>query len=130
VRAVVGRQDSVRLGRVGEDAALSFVASLGWEVVARNLRTPYGEIDLLCRDRGCLVVVEVKARTGSRYGAPLEAIDARKVGRLLRSLNWWLAGHAPSGCPPVRVDVVGVELDVSGRPLWLRLDRDVLAAGV
>jgi len=123
------RESNRRLGQLGEEAALVFIGSLGWEVVARNLRTPHGEIDVLCRDDSTFAVVEVKARSSRTCGAPIEAVDARKVGRLLRSVSWWLAQQEVSACPPVRVDVISVELDRTGRPLCLRLDRDVLGNG-
>ncbi len=51
-------------------------------MLARNQRTPLGELDLICRDRSEMVIVEVKSRSGDTYGTALEAIGTRKVRRI------------------------------------------------
>jgi putative endonuclease len=81
----------------------------------RNWRCDAGEIDLVLRDGHVLVICEVKTRTSIDYGAPLEAIDRRKVDRLRRLAARWLRVH---DCHPedVRIDMVGV-LAPPGRPV-------------
>ena len=80
-----------------------------------NWRCEAGEIDLVLRDGHVLVICEVKTRTSIDYGAPLEAIDRRKVDRLRRLAARWLRVH---DCHPedVRIDMVGV-LAPPGRPV-------------
>src|SRR5689334_23063290 len=77
-----------RFGRYGEDIAARFVAAKGYRILERNVRTPFGEIDLICLDSDVVVFVEVKARRGS---SGLEAVDSRKRRRLSRLALAFLA---------------------------------------
>ena len=95
------------LGRHGEDVAAGHLASLGMVVLDRNWRCDIGELDIVARDGDTLVVCEVKTRSGTGYGTPLEAVTREKVTRLRRLAGRWLSDHdvRPAG---VRIDVVGV----------------------
>ena len=75
--------DRVARGRIGEQVAAAYLSARGYRVLAKNQRTPLGELDLICRHR--LVVVEVKARCTDDYGTALEAIGPRKAARLAGS---------------------------------------------
>ncbi|WP_457637613.1 YraN family protein [Oceanithermus sp.] len=72
-------------GRWAEDAALAYLEAQGYRLVARNKRTPYGEIDLWLERDGVPVFVEVKQRASSRYGTPLESIRPWKLERMKKS---------------------------------------------
>ena len=88
-------------------------------MIARNVRLPGGEIDVIARDRGTIVFVEVKARSTQRFGSALSAVDARKR-RTLRALAAdWLQIAAPGAV--ARFDVITVE---GGTP---RLHRGAFA---
>ncbi|GAB3673826.1 YraN family protein [Angustibacter aerolatus] len=95
------------VGRYGEDVAARHLVEQGYEVVRRNWRCEHGEIDIVARDGGCLVVCEVKTRRSTRFGLPVEAITWRKLGRLRRLAGCYLAvsGSHSAG---VRIDVVSV----------------------
>lgn len=95
------------LGRRGEDAAAEFLRRGGMDVLARNVRTAFGEIDLVAMDGGVVVFVEVKTRRGA--GA-LEAVDARKQKRLSRLALVFLA-RAGWLDRAARFDVVAVGAD-------------------
>ena len=85
------------LGDAGEHIAGNALALRGWRVLERNARTRYGEIDLVCHDGAGYVFVEVKTRrVGSFVGAP-EAVGRRKVDRLVRLAEGWLALHGQRG---------------------------------
>lgn len=102
------------LGTYGERMAARYLRERGLEVLDQNWRCDLGEIDIVARDGDCLVVCEVKTRRSTTFGAPIEAVDHRKLARLRRLAAAWLAQrHAsPGGLPArvdsVRVDVVGV----------------------
>ena len=81
------------LGDAGERAAEAALARRGLQVVARNARTRWGELDLVCRDRSGYVFVEVKTRRATSFVAAAEAVDRRKVGRLARLAQAWLAAR-------------------------------------
>jgi putative endonuclease len=104
-----------RLGERGETIAARHLTRRGMVLLDRNWRCDAGEIDLVLRDGHVLVICEVKTRTSIDYGAPLEAIDRRKVDRLRRLAARWLRVH---DCHPedVRIDMVGV-LAPPGRPV-------------
>lgn len=96
-------------------------------MVAKNQRTPLGELDLICRQGAEIVVVEVKARCGEAYGTALEAIGPRKARRLRAAAAWWLSDRELFPCA-VRFDVVVVALDGQGLPRSVQHLRDVLGA--
>ena len=107
--------DRRELGRIGEQAAAAHLEALGYRILARNVRCPLGEIDLVASDGPALVFVEVKARTSDAFGAPLEAITARKQRRLARLAAYYLKGSGRRGAT-VRFDAVAVTVAPDGRP--------------
>ncbi len=110
------------LGRRGEQLACDHLRSLGFRILARNLRVPPLEIDLVALERRTLCFVEVRTRSGSGFGTPEESIDARKRARLLRAARAALARGGWPRHERVRFDVVAV--DASRDPPALRLIRD------
>ena len=66
------------LGRAGEKAAAELLKRRGYEVVGAGFTARRGEIDLICRRGGDLVIVEVKTRTSEAFGSPAEAVGPRK----------------------------------------------------
>ncbi len=103
------------LGERGETIAARHLTHLGMVLLDRNWRCDAGEIDLVLRDGQVLVICEVKTRTSTDYGDPLEAVDRRKAERLRRLAARWLRDH---DCHPedIRIDMVGV-LTPPGRPV-------------
>ena len=101
------------VGRYGERVAAAFLVERGWQVLDRNWRGPSGELDIVALDGDELVVVEVKTRTGDRFGHPAEAVTATKLARLRRLTGQWLASHdvRPRG---VRIDVLAVHAGGAG----------------
>ena len=112
------------LGRHGEEVAARHLTAEGMVVLDRNWRCDAGEIDIVARDGDTLVVCEVKTRSGTAYGSPLEAVGDEKAARLRRLAARWLAAHPvrPAG---VRIDVVGVLRPVRG-PTVVRHVRGAL----
>jgi putative endonuclease len=101
------------LGRRGEQLAAEHLEAAGMRVVERNWRCPQGEIDLIARDGGELVFVEVKTRSGTGFGHPLEAITVAKLARLRRLAAARCAAH-PGRHGLIRIDVVAVLAPASG----------------
>jgi putative endonuclease len=102
------------LGRLGEDAAASHLAGLGWVIIERNWRCPEGELDIVAQDASSLVVCEVKTRSGVEYGTPVEAVTPAKAARLHRLAARWLSARGV-GHVSVRVDVIGLVSNGSGQ---------------
>lgn len=101
------------VGKYGEDRAAEFLVRLGYEIIERNWRGKTGEIDIVARDRNCLVFAEVKTRTRTGFGHPFEAITAKKI-QTMRSLvsQWCHSRNFASN--EVRLDALSV-LIIRGR---------------
>jgi putative endonuclease len=108
-----------RIGCAAEDLVAARLAARGWELVERNARTRYGELDIVALDGEALVFVEVKAgRTGSTFGPerPVLSVDWRKQLRIRRLATAWMSERR--GVRPyadIRFDAVGVTFDHTGR---------------
>lgn len=103
------------LGDYGEAYAARHLIAGGMVLLDRNWRCEAGEIDLVLREGRVLVFCEVKTRTSTRYGNPLEAVTDQKAARLRRLAARWLAAHSLRP-DEVRIDVVGVLLQRHGAP--------------
>jgi putative endonuclease len=101
------------LGKQGEQLAAEYLQRAGLRILARNWRCSEGEIDIVAADRRALVAVEVKTRSGTRFGTPLEAVTAKKRNRLRRLAVRWVVAHGVL-FDEVRVDVVEVLKDERG----------------
>jgi len=106
-------EERLALGRKGEDAAAKFLKRLGMKLVARNLRTPVGELDLIARDKTVLAFVEVKTRRGNSFGSPAEAVGPRKQSQIVRAARWYL-GENPHQALQPRFDVIAVTVQGEG----------------
>lgn len=99
-----------RLGRLGESVAAEELERRGFRIRARNVRTPYGELDLVADDETSTVIVEVKTRSSLRMGLPAEAVGPRKRARLIASAQHFLQNLGLLG-NPWRIDVAAVTWD-------------------
>jgi len=104
---------SCALGAAGEAAAAAWLAQQGYQLLARNVRTRYGEIDLVVRCGDVVVFVEVKSRTGSGFGHPGEAVAVAKQRRLARLASAYVLTHRLEGCA-IRFDVIAVHATPEG----------------
>jgi putative endonuclease len=95
------------LGAQGEQLAAEHLERSGMRILDRNWRCPEGEVDIVAADRRALVVCEVKTRSDTRFGSPLEAISARKHARLRRLAVRWVTAHCMV-FDEIRIDVIGV----------------------
>jgi putative endonuclease len=94
-------------GELGERIAERWLRKNGWRVVQRRFRSGHRDIDLIVERNDTVAFVEVKARRGSRFGDPVEAVNWSKQKELARSASVWIDRHGrPSDS--YRFDVVGV----------------------
>lgn len=108
-----GRRQAV--GRWGESLAAAYLKERGFEILERNARTPYGELDLVTRKTGVIVFVEVKTRTSTAYGWPEESISTEKRQHLQEAALSYLQGH-PELKGDWRIDVIAIIGDPRGGP--------------
>lgn len=95
------------LGKRGEDLACAELEKRGYVIVDRRFRTRCGELDIVARDGGVLVFIEVKARSGSNFGTPFESVTWKKRQRLSRMAASYLCVKQLAGTA-CRFDVVSI----------------------
>ena len=96
-----------QVGRLGEDAAVTFLAAQQYVILDRNWRCRAGEIDIVAKEGDNLVFVEVKARSSLRFGHPFEAVTPTTRARL-RSLSVLCRDAHPLTTGSSRIDVISV----------------------
>ena len=102
-------------GNHGEDRAERLLVRNGLEILARNYRTRFGEIDLVARDGATLVFVEVRMRSSERFGGAASSITAGKRRRVELAARHYLSRLGAE--PPCRFDVITLE---GAEPAWMR----------
>lgn len=80
-------------GQAGESAAEAYLRRKGYRILARNLRSPLGELDLVAEDGQVMVFVEVKARRTDVFGGAIYAVHHRKQEKLIQLAAQYLARH-------------------------------------
>jgi putative endonuclease len=108
-RLVMDPSPHIALGSLGESLARTTLEQRGYAIIATRYRTRAGEIDIVARDGGCLVFVEVKARRSIDRGTPAEAVTPRKQRRIVAMARDFLARYK-SDATSCRFDVVAVLL--------------------
>lgn len=109
------------LGAQGEELAARYLQAAGMEIICRNWRCRYGELDLIVRDAGVTAFVEVKTRSGLGYGIPAEAVTYEKQRRIRRLALLWLT-EQDGPWQRIRFDVVSVLLPRTAEPVIEHLE--------
>lgn len=78
------------VGRLGERYAEEFLKNLGYKILERNYHSRFGEIDLIAEENGTVIFVEVKLRSGSEFGTPLEAITQKKLSKMIKTSQFYM----------------------------------------
>ena len=94
------------IGKWGETAAEEYLRAKGYTILGNNIRTPYGEIDIIASIEGSVVFVEVKARTSRTFGLPEEGLTYRKLSHMRASAEYYAASH---GIGTWQCDAIAVE---------------------
>lgn len=105
-KRLVVRSDE-RLGDRGEVFAVRYLKRQKFRILETQHRNAYGEVDIIAQDGPYLVFVEVKTRSSTEAGRPLEAVDRRKQQRLTRIALAWLKRKKRLG-QPARFDVISI----------------------
>jgi putative endonuclease len=99
------------LGNKGENIASDYLKKIGYEILDKNFRTRYGEIDLIAGDDEEIVFTEVKTRRSSNFGYPEEAVDEKKIEKIIKVANAWMEEKEKFD-NSWRIDIIAIELDV------------------
>ncbi len=109
-----------RVGDAAETMASEYLAQKGLRVIARNVRYPDGELDVIATEGATLVFVEVRLRASASHGGALASIDANKRRRVIRAARHYLNAYTRDGqhpTPPCRFDVIAA--DAHGITEWV-----------
>lgn len=96
-------------GNRGESLACRYLKDNGYAVLERNFRAPVGEIDIIAQRKGTLCFFEIKARRGSKFGSPFEALTPAKKRRIRKTAEWFLAKNRGLSMPCL-FGVIGIDL--------------------
>lgn len=110
------------LGKKGEKIAGRYLKKMGYRILAQNYRTRLGEIDLVAEEAGTIVFIEVKTRSSTEYGQPLEAITGKKRQQVSKVALEYLNKNNQYN-RAARFDVVSVLL-TSGSSPQIEIIRD------
>ncbi|MBK9927349.1 MAG: YraN family protein [Anaerolineales bacterium] len=95
-----------RIGKWGEETAVEYLMQKGCEIVRQNVRTPYGEIDIIAKQGETIIFIEVKTRTSNTMGLPEEAITPRKREHMIACAEHYAAEHEIDSW---QIDVISIE---------------------
>ena len=104
----------ITLGRLGEDLAAQHLRKAGYQILERNVRSRYGEIDLVAKDGECVVFVEVRTMASGMM-APEESVTSRKQQQVASLGLRYLQDHSMTDAE-WRADVVAIEMGQDGKP--------------
>ena len=99
------------LGKKGEDIAVNFLKKKGYQILERNYRKQYAEIDIiaLSSQKDILVFIEVKTRSSTVFGTPFESITFRKLKPVIKLAQLYAALH-PKLPQSLRIDAISIQV--------------------
>ena len=104
------KKENSLFGRAGEDYAVTLLKNRGYQIITRNFRSRFGEIDIIPKDSETLVFVEVKTRLSRKFGEPEEAVTGQKLFKIQKVGEFFSLTH-PTLPKKFRIDVVAINLE-------------------
>ncbi|HET8865121.1 MAG TPA: YraN family protein [Gracilimonas sp.] len=95
------------IGSEGEDLACAYLESKGWRILERNYFFERAEVDIVAYDDTAIVFVEVKMRSSTKFGHPMEYVTEEKVKKVFKASEAWMYERKMEGSP-MRFDIVGI----------------------
>jgi len=112
-----------RLGSFGEKQAEKYLRRYGYQVIDRNFKTYYGEIDLIAIKGDEILFCEVKTRVGTDFGYPEEAVDGRKINHLLKAVDHYLQWKRWDKF--WRLDIISIEINKARKTAKIKWFKNV-----
>ncbi len=106
---------SQTLGFLGEELAGHYLTRRGYKVLLKNYESPLGEIDLIAKEKGALVFIEVKTRSSLSAGSPLDSVTFHKRAQLTKCAKYYMKRYGIKDVP-CRFDVVSVLIPPGEEP--------------
>lgn len=111
------------LGRQGEKLALKKLQNNGYQILAKNFHSRFGEIDIIALDGETLVFIEVKTRTGDKYGKAKEAITKAKIAKIKKTASYYLLNRP--NYENFRIDCVTVDIDPTSLQMAIEVFKNI-----
>ncbi len=118
---------SQTLGILGEELAYHFVKRNGYKVLLKNYKCPLGEIDLVAKEKGALIFMEVKTRSSLQMGLPAESVTFHKRTQLAKCAQYYLKRYRIVEVP-CRFDVVSILME-NGKEPRIEVIKDAFSEG-
>ncbi|MGA2490837.1 MAG: YraN family protein [Anaerolineales bacterium] len=103
------------LGQWGEEIAAGYLESKGYTILARNIHTAHGEIDIVASKESAVIFVEVKTRSSHAFAYPEDSVTRRKQAAMLSAAVYYLQKH-PESAESWQFDVIAIERKNGGKP--------------
>jgi len=108
------------IGQTAEDLACDFLVANKLEIVDRNYRTRFGEIDIVAQYKKEFIFVEVKAKNTSRFGKPYEMVTEKKKRKIISTAKrYLLENRIDMGKTDWRIDIISIDYE-TGNIEWLK----------
>ena len=103
------------MGVVGEELASHFLSAKGYKILLKNYECAIGEIDLIAKESGYLVFIEVKTRRSLAMGLPAESVTFQKRHQIVKTAEYYVKRYGIKDVP-CRFDVVSVLMLADNQP--------------
>jgi putative endonuclease len=103
------RKNNARLGKKGEEQAVAALESSGMEIIAKNMRSPFGEVDIVAAENNTIVFVEVKAWSAFGMEDLQYSINIKKQKKIIETAKYFLSENRKYSNMAIRFDVVFVK---------------------
>lgn len=124
------KKNTKSLGKLGEDIIVKYLKkNRGWKVIGRNFSKPWGEIDIIARDKDTIIFVEVKALDckNVKYFKPEEHFDHKKRQRVIKTAFAYLIEKKYLDDVDYRIDLAALEINSENKIARLRYYENVIA---
>jgi len=101
--------NNIQKGKIGENIALKYLINNKANILETNYRINSGEIDIIAKFNEELVFIEVKSRTNIKFGHPSEAVDYKKIRKIINTAKYYLLKNNLNDVP-IRFDVIEIYL--------------------
>ena len=118
---------SQTLGIIGEELASHFLASNGYKILIKNYVSALGEIDLIAKESGALIFIEIKTRSSDEMGSPAESVTFNKRKQITKCARYYLKRYGMEDTP-CRFDVVSVLIPRDTEPV-IEIIKDAFQEG-
>jgi len=111
-----------KIGNWGETLAIEYLKERGYFIIARNYRSPFGEIDVVAEKNGFTSFIEVKTRTSGSLGPPEIAVTPRKQEHMFAAAEYYAAEHAIENW---QIDVIAIEGKPNTQPMITHFENAI-----